>query len=714
MPGPTPDQNASAWPRWQQQLERLGERRLVLVEGDPAQARLRAFELVSLIVRDKGLWVGDPHNAADAGLAHSRARDYRQWLGRELSVLVWDGHYGNPPDAFAALAGTLKAGGLLIWLMPPLDQWHQHPDPDYARTGLDGTQHHPFAARQARILAETSEVIRLPAAQSGWPALPALPEANAPFRIATTDEQSALIAALVKFALGRRRRPLVITADRGRGKSAALGMAAAQSLLAGRQRVIVTAPAPDSVDTLFQHARATLGTGLARQEGHELITTSGARLSYLPITELLSQRPEAEVVLVDEAAALPPQSLREVLLGWPRVAFATTVHGYEGSGRGFDLRFRAVLDRETPHWRAERLEQPIRWRQNDPLEGLLARLLLLDAQALGTEPEPPGAVTIKLWHPAQASEAELADAFGLLVNAHYRTSPSDLRQWLDDPTAVTWRAQLAGVTVGVLWASEEGGLPDPLAQAVTEGKRRIRGHLLAQSLASHGGFPDAARLSLLRVVRIAVAEPVRHRGIGRKLVAAAQSYGAGTGIDALGTSFGGETGLLRFWQRSGLAVVRLGLNRETSTGEYPVQMLCGLSAAGKQLAQGLRRRLSRHWPVLAPRQWAALPAPLLLALRADLPALTELDADDRRDLTSFAGGHRGFDLTLPVLQALESCSGMAQQLAEHRDAALWAGAVSQGWSWLSLQQSGLCAGRAEGENRLRALVGDLLANHPEL
>ncbi|OZB14897.1 MAG: tRNA cytosine(34) acetyltransferase TmcA, partial [Marinobacter sp. 34-60-7] len=576
--------------------------------------------------------------------------------------------------------------------------------------------HHPFAARQASVLAASPDIVRIDTRQPAWPTLPTLPETGAPFQVAATAEQTALIDRLLKFALGRRRRPLVITADRGRGKSAALGIAAAKSLQAGRGTVMVTAPVPENVETLFQHARATLDADLAEDHEHELIASNGGRLGYLPIAELLSARPEAEVVLVDEAAALPPQMLREVLLGWPRVAFASTVHGYEGSGRGFDLRFRNVLDSETPQWRAQRLEQPIRWCRHDPLEAIVCRLFLLDAEApaSGSERITLDDVMIEPWNPAQVSDAELEAAFGLLVNAHYRTRPSDLRQWLDDPAARSWRATCNGVTVGVLWCSEEGGLPESLALDVTQGRRRLRGHLLAQSLANHGGFPEAASQRLLRVVRIAVAEPARRLGIGKQLVAAARDWARAEGLDSLGTSFGGEPGLLAFWQSCGLALVRLGLNREASTGEYPVQMLCGQSEAGRALAQGLRRRLSQHWPVMTPLHWSDMPVPLLLALRADLPTVIQLDVDDRRDLTNFADGHRGFELTLPVLRSLEACPGMARALAEHPDAGVWARAVSQGWSWPAIQQAGLCQGRAECENRLRALVRELLAGALEL
>lgn len=715
MPDRPGKATAPDWCVWQQQLQRLGQRRLVLIEGEAAATRVRARSLLDQFPSPSGLWVGASEGEY-SGIETASAKTYQRWLGRELDLLVWDGHLGNPPDAFAALAGTLRAGGLLIWLVPSLAQWPTYPDPDYPRTGLDGATHHPFAARQAGLLKASPDIIRIDADQPEWPALPTLPATDTPFQVAATAEQAALIERLVKFALGRRRRPLVITADRGRGKSAALGVAAAQSLQSGRQSVVVTAPGPENVDTLFRHARATLGPELAEDHGHELIAHNGGRLSYLPITDLLNARPEAEVVLVDEAAALPPQRLREVLLGWPRVAFASTVHGYEGSGRGFDLRFRNVLDTETPQWRAERLEQPIRWCQHDPLEAIVGRLFLLNAEAPvpGRDRITPNDVMIEPWNPAQASDAELEAAFGLLVNAHYRTRPADLRQWLDDPSARTWRATCNGVTVGILWCAMEGGLPEPLALDITEGRRRVRGHLLAQSLANHGGFPEAASQRLLRVVRIAVAEPARRLGIGRQLVAAARAWADSNGLDSLGTSFGGEAGLLRFWQNCGLNVVRLGLNREASTGEYPVQMLYGQSEAGRTLAQVLRRRLSQHWPVLTPLHWSDMPVPLLLALRADLPTVTQLDVDDRRDLTSFADGHRGFELTLPVLRSLEACPGVARALTEHPDAGVWARAVSQGWSWPAIQQAGLCQGRAECENRLRALVRELLAGALEL
>lgn len=717
QPEPEAKPDMTDWRALQTSLAANGERRLVLLEGDRENNLQWLSGLLPELELHTGLWTGPADQSPDPRLIPIAVSEARQWLGREVSMIIWDGWQGNPPDAFAALSGALTAGGMLFWLMPPLAEWHRFADPDYPRTGLDHGGEHPFAARMADILADHEAVIRISPGgpTSPLPAIPAIPEQS--FRIGTTRDQEQLIQRLVRFGLGRRRRPLVVTADRGRGKTAALGMAASELLEKGRQEIVVTAPSQQNVDTLFRHAREALADQLGEVSAGTLTTRSGGRLRFVPVRELLASRPEAEVVLVDEAAAIPAPLLKSVLLGWPRVAFSTTVHGYEGAGRGFAIRFRQVLEQSTPHWQSVTLTEPMRWAKSDPLETLVSQLFLLAADGSGSarKTERSGEqLVIEPWEPATVGDEALSNAFGLLVDAHYRTSPVDLRQWLDDPAARSWRARIGDRTVGVLWCAHEGGLSPELAEQVSLGTRRVRGHLLPQSLASHSGYPKAAVLSGLRVVRIAVSDDARRLGIGHSLVEAARAYTIEQGVDYLGTSFGGSADLLAFWQSCGLHVVRVGLQQEASSGEFPLQMIRGISQPGLELEGRIRNRLASHWLTLVPDNWHGLEPEMLAEITADLPSGPALDADDLRDLRNFANGHRGFQVMVPVLRKLSQAPGIMAWLRDQDGLTLWCRSVLQGRPWSSLQAEKLCLGQKEGEDHLRQLVRVLLEDGPGL
>lgn len=627
---PTPE----ALKRWQQELHRAGERRLVLVEAAADQGRRYASEIFASRPDARRLWVGEPDLSPSV-----KPQRAPEWLGRELDVVVWDGWRGNPPDGIAALLGTLGAGGLFVWLMPPLDEWPDYRDPDYRRTGLVDIPGHAFARRLAGILQNDPQVVRL--GSDGLRAGTLKLSASAPaFTPGDTEDQLAAIDAICRTGLGRRRRPLILRADRGRGKSTALGRAAAQLLQDKRERIVVTAPSADAVEQVFTAAQAVWPEAV--RSGMTLADNDHS-LKFVPPDVLLREKPEAGLVLVDEAAGLPSPMLESILTGWPRVVFSTTVHGYEGSGRGFDVRFREVLDRVTPRWQGLHLRQPIRWSEGDPLEQLTNRLFLLDAEST-SDIDASADVRLEHWQPAEASEAELSEAFGLLTDAHYRTTPGDLRQWLDDPNAETWLARSGGAVVGVLWISHEGGLPAPLAEQVMRGERRIRGHLLAQGLASHGGMAEAASLSIARVVRIAVHPDLRRRRVGRELLEAGRVWAVEAGCDLFGTSFGATPGLLSFWRNAGLKPLRLGLHQSASSGEHTLQMAVGCSEAGSRVVHVLKQRFAEHWPLLLAANFPDLDPDLALGLTEDWLRPEPLAPMDHTELAAFADSHRLFEL----------------------------------------------------------------------
>ena len=323
---------------------------------------------------DPCLWVSDQIRADRHCVLPP---DANQYLGFEFSALVYDSFVGLNANALAALSGTIVGGGFLFWLTPALDQWPAFDDPDYSRfisypyqvADVKGG----FLSRLSFCLQQHADCYLIRQGKH-WPKISrqaVLPLVN---WAGKTPDQEKAIAAIEVVAFGHRRRPLVLTADRGRGKSAALGMAVTNLFERGLRRIALTAPSILSVEAVYQHALQQMPQ--AKRRGAKLLL-AGKVLLYLPPDELLRLRPEADCLLVDEAASIPTPLLQELLAIYSRIVFVTTCDGYEGTGRGFALRFEPWLSKQVPQWRKLTLETPIRWAAHDPLERLLYQLLLL-------------------------------------------------------------------------------------------------------------------------------------------------------------------------------------------------------------------------------------------------------------------------------------------------------------------------------------------------
>ncbi|MEQ6916500.1 tRNA(Met) cytidine acetyltransferase TmcA [Halomonas aquatica] len=646
----------------QRRLARRRWRGLVWLTGEAEACRREALALWRESAWRAPLWIAAEPPGGIEAFHWLPAAKARTRLGGEQDLVVLDavsGSSGFDPEAFGALAGTLRAGGLLVLMTPP--DWGRHPDADYRRLA-----DHPWRAEQltarylarlARLLHRDARVIRWTAGEA--PCSPDLPEAphEAPPPPAgdsdcLTPDQAEAVSRLTRL---RRRRPLVLTADRGRGKTAALGIACARLLAAGETEILVTAPRPAAVAGLFEHLAALCPEGVRRDNAFE---AAGRWVRFLAPDELAHLAEQGEVggpgrlLLVDEAAAIPASLLGRWLDAFPRIAFATTVHGYEGSGRGFALRFRERLARQTPGWRECHLAEPIRWARGDPLESLTSSLLMLDAE--------PAAATLSAGVPIRRcldrdiladDEPRLRALFGLLVQAHYRTTPADLRRLLDGPGVGIATLEAGRVVQGVVVSGDEGGFSADLAEQVARGERRPRGHLLAQSLAAHAGEREALTARLRRVLRIAVPAEQRRHGLGRRLLAEEVDQAHGEGIDLLGASFGGEPGLQAFWYSAGFRVVRLGLTRETATGEHALMVVRPTSPTGEALAERLQARFHRQLPGLLAFELAELEPAVMVALLAEGPTVS-LDDTDRRDLDDVAFGHREPALARPAIQSL--------------------------------------------------------------
>lgn len=690
----------------------------------------------TLWLTDRHLWGGSRPPGALPLAAGTRL------IGSECGLLIYDAWSGFDPDGFGAATGTLRGGGLLLLLAPPLDAWPGLADPQAERIAVwphrAETVGGRFIGRLAQVLRTHPGCVVLSEGGaatelhrsfdlSEWTSAPQ-PNPSLP----ATPDQALAIDALLRLARGRARRPLVLTAHRGRGKSAALGIAAARLMGEGQARILITAPRRDACAALFQHA-ALAWPGARPADG--ALGDEGRSIVFLPPDAILETHPAADLLLVEEAAGIPAPLLAGLLERYPRVAFATTVHGYEGTGRGFDVRFRATLERRTPGWHGLTLETPIRWSAGDPLEPLVFRALLLDAApAPSADLADAGPGTCRFERLDRdrlaTDEPTLAQVFGLLVLAHYQTRPLDLRMLLDGPNVRVYALRHGELIAATLIAAEEGGMEDPeLRRAIFTGDRRPRGHLLAQTLSAHGGLRDAPALRYLRVVRIAVHPAVARRGLGRSMLRRLFREARRDGIDALGTSFGATPELIAFWSANGYRPAQIGTGRNAASGEHALVMLRRTSLPGWTLAHQAEHRLERRLPLLLPGPLRRLDPPVAAALAAAIRAEPPPSESDKgpatpqagppiqsgavaaEELKSFATGHRTLDAALPPLADLvrrRLGPALRSGALNLDEAALLMASVRQLRPLGELAEPFGATGRDDLTRRLRSLAGRLI------
>ncbi len=581
-------------------MQRAGIRRLCVIAGESDWAMQQA-----VVWRDElpGDWLilsdaeDFPQSVSPSAL--------RTLLGREFQHGIFDARRGFHGESFAALAGTLRAGSWLLLLTPPWSCWATRPDRDsvrWADVAEPIATPHFIQHLQQLILADPQVKLL----RQHHPAREPEPLNLPTWHCQAPKQQAQILQQLIAMPAG----VAVITAARGRGKSALAGMLAQHN-----QHCLVSAPGKVSTQVLA--------------------TFAGEYFHFMAPDAILAAEPfpQAQWLIVDEAAAIPAPLLFQLVQRFPRVLLTTTVQGYEGTGRGFMLRFCASLE-QVRHFQ---LDEPLRWSARDPLEQWLSQALLFEDAA---DFKSEGEIAIFPAGPAQAYHS-LEQGYRLLASAHYRTSPLDLRRMLDAPGMRFWLAGQSENIVGALWLVEEGGMDPQLADAVWAGLRRPRGNLVAQSMAAHAGFTEAATLRSQRMSRIAVQAAQRLSGIGKALVEAA--YQQAQDCDFLSVSFGYTDALWQFWQRCGFKLVRIGSQREASSGCYAAMAIRAISPAGEQLQQRAEQRLKRD------SQWLGDIIDLAFDQSEQDQALND---DDWSLLAGFAWAQRPYEASYAVLQRL--------------------------------------------------------------
>ncbi|WP_122032316.1 GNAT family N-acetyltransferase [Aliivibrio sp. EL58] len=623
-------------------------------------------------------------------------------LGQETDCLVIDISHEFNANAINAICGTVVGGGLVFFIRT-----------DSSSLSLAVSQWLSHFMTQMVCLKETDIDYVLPERPLSLDNISKWHDA-----VYRSADQELAVKAIQKVVSGHTKRPLVMTADRGRGKSSAIGLAIAELAMERPLIIGVTAPQRASVDEIFIHAEriAQLNFDVVTKQKNQLMIND-SQIIYLAPDELLRNPQTLDLLCVDEAAAIPAPMLLSLVEQYSRMVFSTTINGYEGTGRGFEIKFKKQLHKKRPNYRSIEIKQPIRWNNNDPLEEWLSSVFLLNhnraVDSVQTV-EPLAKIDYHCLPVSQlVNDSTLSQAlFSLLVSAHYQTSPNDWISLLTDPTLFCWvgieRSNRQLVCCALM--SKEGELELDLIHAAQLGKRRPKGHLAAISLTQTLCIDEPAIQSSFRIMRIAVDPSFQQRGIGSEFIRAIENKYKQEGLDYLSTSFGSTAELNYFWQALGFHFVRLGITKDKASGTHSLLAMKPLSQKSINWVSIGDEYFYTSFPEQLMSTFSELPYKDVLSLLGGVSIKDTMSPLIIKRLTTFALGGLGYELLQYELrQFILSNLSMLIDLSEpQKELAVTKIIQTKEWS-VVIEECNLI-GRKNAELQLRELIKCMLDN----
>uniref|UniRef100_A0A8C4GYH0 RNA cytidine acetyltransferase n=1 Tax=Dicentrarchus labrax TaxID=13489 RepID=A0A8C4GYH0_DICLA len=395
----------------------------------------------------------------------------------------------------------------------------------------------------------------------------------------TMDQAKGVLKFIEAISEKTLRSTVALTAARGRGKSAALGLAVAGAVAFGYSNIFVTSPSPDNLHTMFEFIFKGFDS-LQYQEhlDYEIIQSLNPEFNKAVVRVNIFKEHrqtiqyihpgdavklgQAELLVIDEAAAIPLPLVKK-LLGPYLVFMASTINGYEGTGRSLSLKLIQQLRQQsvdsqqsmsaenrtanTVRLAAARslhevtLHESIRYAPGDAVEKWLNDLLCLDClnipRLISGCPLPQtcdlyyvNRDTLFCYH--KASEAFLQRLMALYVASHYKNSPNDLQMLSDAPAhhlfcllpPVPPTQNSLPEVLAVVQVCLEGEISrQSILNSLSRGKK-ASGDLIPWTVSEQFQDPEFGSLSGGRVVRIAVNPDYQGMGYGSRALQLLQMY----------------------------------------------------------------------------------------------------------------------------------------------------------------------------------------------
>ncbi|EAA16455.1 hypothetical protein [Plasmodium yoelii yoelii] len=264
-----------------------------------------------------------------------------------------------------------------------------------------------------------------------------------------------------------------LLANRGRGKSATLGLILSLSIYFNYSNIITCSGNNDSVHTIFEFLDKGLNIlGYNEFKDYEKIYVNGKikeiiifknikylkqKIRYLDIIEN-DNIPNCELMIIDEAACIPIDILKNKIKGEITI-LSTTLNGYEGTGKTFTFKLLKQLKKkfvtqltydefkQIKYLYFDKafiditLKSPIRYSYDDQVENWLNNFLCLNCNEtfsiknnLLSSPSKCQLFFVNknvFKNYNQTSENLLKKIMTLFITSHYKNTPNDLIMILD-------------------------------------------------------------------------------------------------------------------------------------------------------------------------------------------------------------------------------------------------------------------------------------------
>lgn len=586
------------------------ERRIIAIFTDKKLEDLK--EIFKLVESSNSIFVS--YEKLDMNFNFIEFKDTRKILGQTFDNAIIDMRENIHPDDLGRIVDSIRGGGIIIFIFRKTDEFlnYLHNFKKNLVFGLKEMPRNIFEERLLKKLFEEKPVSiikieneEIEIVKVGKVEKVKFDKKELNFRnskvirkilfLCKTQDQINVIDSLDKF-FDSDSKIFILKANRGRGKSASLGLFLSYLIYKHekqkrRLKISVCALEKENVKVLYEFLLLGLKKlNLKYEISGMRLKTKFCNLEYNEPIKVLEGK--YDLVIVDEAAAISTNLLIRIAKNFDKCIFSSTIHGYEGSGRSFGIKFREFLQEEKIKSEEYEMKEPIRYSEDDEVEKWIFDLLLLDAEPSKLEREDVMKIYNREYEYVKIDvkdlfedEETLRNFFGIYVIAHYRNRPRDLGILADAPHHFVRfvKVKNSKKIINSLHLCFEGNLDDELINLIlTKGAKEVFGNIIPGILLRHYREPEIAKLFGIRIVRIATHPELFNLGIGSFALKNLEEEFKDK-VDYIGTVFGVSPNLAKFWIKNGYFPLHIAAQRNQTSGEYSTIWVKPLNEKAKEI-----------------------------------------------------------------------------------------------------------------------------------